>query len=216
MSTKDRLLEVAIRMFASSGYEKTTIADICSEAEANIAAVNYHFGSKEHLYIEVWKAAFADAIARHPADGGVPADAPVEDCFRGRIRAVISRITDPTCLEVDIMAKEISDQTGILHETVHRAIGPFRQAMIATIAELLDCAPTEELVHLCAMSVMSQSMHLMIMRTRPMSHPPPDDMPQPPPAQLADHIVEFSLAALRSLRRKRKAESTVEHHHASN
>jgi AcrR family transcriptional regulator len=55
--TKERLLESACRVFTEKGFRDATVADICDDAEANIAAVNYHFGSKEELYREVWRGA---------------------------------------------------------------------------------------------------------------------------------------------------------------
>ena len=47
--TKKRLLDVAERLFAEEGFESVSLRSITAEAEANLAAVNYHFGSKEAL-----------------------------------------------------------------------------------------------------------------------------------------------------------------------
>jgi AcrR family transcriptional regulator len=47
--TKTRILEVAERLFAEHGAEKATLRKICAAAEVNLAAVNYHFGSKGEL-----------------------------------------------------------------------------------------------------------------------------------------------------------------------
>ncbi|MBV8229807.1 MAG: TetR family transcriptional regulator, partial [Planctomycetaceae bacterium] len=51
-TTKARLLEAAGEEFAAKGYEKASIRKICDRVNANCAAVNYHFGSKEQLYVE--------------------------------------------------------------------------------------------------------------------------------------------------------------------
>ena len=48
-STKDRILDTAQRLFADEGVGVTSLRDITKEAEVNLAAVNYHFGSKEEL-----------------------------------------------------------------------------------------------------------------------------------------------------------------------
>ena len=53
-NTKTRILIAASRVFAEKGYKNTTVQDICSASEANIAAVNYHYKSKENLYRIVW------------------------------------------------------------------------------------------------------------------------------------------------------------------
>lgn len=48
--TKARLIQCAGRLIADQGYDRTTSKDICRLAGVNMAAVNYHFGSREGLY----------------------------------------------------------------------------------------------------------------------------------------------------------------------
>ena len=48
--TRRHILETAVRLFAEHGYADTTSKMICKEAGVNIAAVNYHFGSRDDLY----------------------------------------------------------------------------------------------------------------------------------------------------------------------
>jgi len=49
MTTKERLLDSAERLFADRGIAGTSLRDITAQAEANLAAVNYHFGGKDGL-----------------------------------------------------------------------------------------------------------------------------------------------------------------------
>ncbi|MDP3851577.1 MAG: TetR/AcrR family transcriptional regulator [Luteolibacter sp.] len=46
---KRRLLDVAEALFAERGFEAVSVRDITNRAKANVAAVNYHFGSREQL-----------------------------------------------------------------------------------------------------------------------------------------------------------------------
>lgn len=48
-STKQKIIEVAIDLFGSKGIESTSVRDIARITGVNLAAVNYHFGSKESL-----------------------------------------------------------------------------------------------------------------------------------------------------------------------
>ncbi len=50
MDTKRKILYASAEEFAEKGYNGTTIRAICKRAKANVAAVNYHFDSKESLY----------------------------------------------------------------------------------------------------------------------------------------------------------------------
>ncbi len=54
-STKDRILGAAEELFAQFGFAGTSLRQVTSRAEVNIAAVNYHFGSKENLVNEVFR-----------------------------------------------------------------------------------------------------------------------------------------------------------------
>lgn len=47
--TKSRLLDVAEELFGENGIERVSVRDITEAAKANLAAINYHFGSKEEL-----------------------------------------------------------------------------------------------------------------------------------------------------------------------
>ena len=47
--TKSRILDAAETLFIECGYEAMSLRQITSRAEVNLAAVNYHFGSKEAL-----------------------------------------------------------------------------------------------------------------------------------------------------------------------
>lgn len=51
--TQVKLIEAAEHEFAKHGFHGASIRDITARAKANIAAVNYHFGSKETLFIEM-------------------------------------------------------------------------------------------------------------------------------------------------------------------
>jgi AcrR family transcriptional regulator len=55
--SSERIVDVAARLFATRGFDGTTIRDITREAGVNVGAVTYHFGSKRELYVHVLGAA---------------------------------------------------------------------------------------------------------------------------------------------------------------
>ena len=55
LETRERILDAGERLFMVHGYEGTSMRQITSEAGVNLAAVNYHFGSKESLMQEVFR-----------------------------------------------------------------------------------------------------------------------------------------------------------------
>jgi AcrR family transcriptional regulator len=52
ISTKDKILKVAHKLFAEKGLDGVGVREIAKDADVNVAAINYHFGSKEALHIE--------------------------------------------------------------------------------------------------------------------------------------------------------------------
>lgn len=89
-STKDRILSAAEELFAVHGFAGTSLRQVTSVADVNIAAVNYHFGSKENLVNEVFRrrmdemsAARLAQLARANAD------------YPGQLRAVLAAFVEP-------------------------------------------------------------------------------------------------------------------------
>ncbi|MDB6077298.1 MAG: transcriptional regulator, TetR family, partial [Akkermansiaceae bacterium] len=62
VATKQRLIEAAEHLFADDGFEKVSVRDITNRAGANVAAVNYHFGSREGL-VEIVMARYINPIS---------------------------------------------------------------------------------------------------------------------------------------------------------
>lgn len=54
-TTKDRIMDAAEIQFARDGFHFASLRSITADADVNLAAVNYHFGSKEALLEEVLK-----------------------------------------------------------------------------------------------------------------------------------------------------------------
>lgn len=65
--TRRRLLDAAERLFAERGFEATSLRDVTSKAKANLAAVNYHFGSKDALVRAVFERRLGEVNRRRLA-----------------------------------------------------------------------------------------------------------------------------------------------------
>jgi len=55
IDTRERILDAAEHLFMEHGYDGTSMRQITGDAAVNLAAVNYHFGSKESLMQEVFR-----------------------------------------------------------------------------------------------------------------------------------------------------------------
>ena len=89
-STKDRILGAAEELFAQHGFAGTSLRQVTSRADVNIAAVNYHFGSKENLVNEVFRRRMDDMSARRLAAlARAQADSP------GELEPVLAAFVEP-------------------------------------------------------------------------------------------------------------------------
>ena len=199
--TRERLLASAVELFAEKGFRGTTVKEICTDAGANIAAVNYYFGSKEKLYAEAWRKAFQDSLEAHPSGGGVPAGAPAEERLRGYVRSLIQRVADEKSREFLIAHKEMANPTRLLEQVRRKCVGPLRGQMTALVRELLGPDAAEENVRFCQMSIVSQCLHPVRHRrhhgrtTRENGPALIQDV-----EAYAEHVVRFSLAGVRATR----------------
>ncbi len=206
LETRGRLLDAAASVFAERGFRNAKTAEICQVAKANVAAVNYYFGSKESLYKEAWRHAFERSIQAHPPDGGIAPDAPAEQRLRGQIVALTRRVMDPSNLELEIVHKEMACPTGLLSEIMRRSIDPLREAFLNVVRELLGPHVKEQDVQLCEMSIHAQCF-FQLMSHRHRRRAAANGTPSAAPFvnvsidEMADHIVRFSLAGLQECRR---------------
>src|SRR6187402_2660623 len=54
LATRVALLDAAERLFSQNGIEGTSVREIIREAGTNLGAINYHFGTKDRLALEVF------------------------------------------------------------------------------------------------------------------------------------------------------------------
>jgi AcrR family transcriptional regulator len=202
--TRQRLLAAASEVFAEKGFWETTNADICERAKANTAAVNYHFSSKEDLYVEAWKYSFGRSVSTYPPDGGVAPESPAQERLYGKILSFMQRIADPTTHDLEIIHKEMASPTGLLTDTIQKAIEPLDQSFKSIIRELLGDNVSRQDVCFCQMSIMGQCfgpmLHLRRARVSPETPRPVGLNLEFGVKELANHVTRFSLAGMRGIR----------------
>ncbi len=207
--THERLLTSACEVFAEKGFHGATIAEIVDRAGANIAAVNYHFGDKEGLYVEAWRHSFQQSLARHPPDGGVADDAPAEARLRARLRALLARIVDDESREFAILCTELANPTGLLDEVRRDAIRPVQEKIAALVRELLGPRASDDDVLFCQVSIVSQCLHLMTRRRLVARSGAGGPRAIRDYGAYADHVAAFSLAGLRAVRERIEREAAA-------
>jgi TetR/AcrR family transcriptional regulator, regulator of cefoperazone and chloramphenicol sensitivity len=204
--TRKSLLTAASDIFVEKGFRNATIAEISKRAGTNVAAINYHFGSKEALYAEAWRHSFQESITTHPPDGGVAMNSPPEHRLRGHVVSLLRRITDNRNKSFLIVYKELANPTGLLEEVMKEEMGPLRKRIEASVRELLGPGNSDIRVRFCAISIVSQCViPAFINMSEKQGNSGDDDSWRVEDIEgYAEHVVAFSLAGMAVIGRNTK------------
>jgi AcrR family transcriptional regulator len=201
--TRGRLLQAAGETFAELGYRQATVRDIVVRAGANIAAVNYHFGDKLRLYTAVLRHWLGAAVDKYPADGGLPAKAPLEQRFGAFVRAFLFRLMDEgvPAWHGKLMAREMADPTpGVLEMLVETHFRANAEILFKLVRELLGKRATEERIRLCAFSVVGQCLFYRHCEYTIRLMAPQQKFGPAEVERIAEHITKFALAGILAIR----------------
>lgn len=91
-NTRNRILNAASDVFVEKGFRGTTIRDICAAADANVAAVNYHFGDKRRLYSQVLAKWMEDFVAIGDLTKGITSESTPVERLRAYIRSELKSL----------------------------------------------------------------------------------------------------------------------------
>lgn len=197
--TRTRILNAAGPVFAEKGFAEATIRDICQAADVNVASVNYHFGDKEQLYIETVTRAH-ELKVRQVHLPVWSEETPPGEKLRDFIRTLVTRMLGPQSApwQSTLMMREVLHPTAACQALVKDHFRPDFNVLLGILRELLPVETADYKVHQIAFSILGQCLHyrvagdvvaLIIDEKERDEHYGLE--------QLADHITEFSLAALR-------------------
>jgi AcrR family transcriptional regulator len=190
------LLDAAEEVFAAKGYEAASVEEITKRAGANRAAISFHFGGKERLYIETVK--YAHRICHE----GVPfpewpAGTPATERLRGFIRTMVTRmVAEPKPSATQVMMREMAQPTAACAEVVREYIRPMADALMGILSELLPPETPRVKRYLLGFSIVSQC--LFYKQNRPIAAllMGEDEFRKLDVEQLTEHITGVALAAI--------------------
>jgi AcrR family transcriptional regulator len=196
--TRHRLLDAAGGVFAAQGFQRATVREICHKAQANVAAINYHFRDKEGLYDAVLRESHREAHEKYPPTLGLGPNPTPQERLYAFVRSFLLRLFDPgrPAWHGLLMAREMVEPTAAFAAVIEESTRPRYDLLKEIVRNLLGPEESEERVWLCANSVLGQCLHYHHAR-----HVLARLHGQLPACMrdvgvLADHIVEFSLGAM--------------------
>jgi AcrR family transcriptional regulator len=131
--SKERILYEAEALFAERGFYAVTVREITRAARCNLAAVNYHFGNKQNLYMEVfkslWKPRAKRILARFDSILSSCDEVTLEGIVHATAEAFIKGpLSDEERLRhAQLMIREMARPTEAFDMVIGEVIGPFQQ-----------------------------------------------------------------------------------------
>jgi len=167
-TTRDRILEAASDVFGRKGFESTTIRDICAVADANVAAINYHFKDKQNLFYKVLALWMQDFVEKTELKERMNnADTP-EEKLHVYIRAELSFLckeNDPDGIQLNrarlILQELVADDHDPAVFECHKEVE--EKVLFPVIMELIDHNEDPEVVKTACIAATSMTTHYFLM-----------------------------------------------------
>jgi len=201
--TRSRLLEAAGLVFSEKGFEHATSREICDFARVNSAAVNYYFGGKRSLYVEVLREAHRRLVnfgaLKAVAEDIHATEETLEGFFTGLLHSVLD--PSPAGWVVRVIMREMASHTDALAELVELQIRPTARLFRTVISRLMNLPVDHEAVVRGTLSTVGQFIFVFQNRRFIEVLYPELDLRGEGIDGMAHHIWRFTVAGLRAVAR---------------
>jgi AcrR family transcriptional regulator len=199
-TVQDKLIEAAEELFCGRGFNETSVRDIAAAAGCNIASVNYYFGGKDNLYLEIWRRRLAfmrdsrlASIEKVMSAGGEPQ---LEDLLRSYANSFLEPLVGggEHCRFINLMAREMIDPHLPREMFLMEMIAPVMAALSQALLRI--CPWLNEInVRLVILSIVGQLIHTVCAKEmfEESAHP---ELPKVDLDEMVDHVVRFSAAGI--------------------
>lgn len=194
--TKERILNEAEALFAQKGYHAVSVREITAAAECNLAAINYHFGHKENLYLEVFRSRWLPRSTRVRAHFRESLTSQEAVSPRAVARALAEAfLMGPLSDEErqrhhQLMVRELGQPTEAFEMVAEQVLRPFFKRLAETLRTFMPEDMEEERLLLNALSMFSVILYFSFARVA-VTRITGREYDEPFKALLVDQIVEF-------------------------
>lgn len=152
MTTKTRILDAAERFFAHRGIEATSLRMITSEAGVNLAAVNYHFQSKEALMhaviarrldpINQKRLAMLDSCEAEAGGGPLP----LEQVLDALLRPILEMLSGPAQEFAPMMSRVLTESSDLTEKVFQKHLAHVSARFFPALERAIPHLPRTELL----------------------------------------------------------------------
>ena len=196
--TRDRLLDEAENLFAQKGYHAVSVREITKAAASNLAAVNYHFGNKQNLYLEVFRSRWLPRASRIQRsfrqslknNGNMTPDRVIQSFARALLEGPMS--ADERTRHLKLISGELSQPTEAFELVVEQVFRPLFGKLLDDLRKVMPDTIDENQMILNVFSILSMVLYFnfaLPLITRFVAGREGEELE----TRLVDHIVQFSL-----------------------
>jgi AcrR family transcriptional regulator len=196
-TVREKLLDAAEALFCEKGFEETSVRDLTTAAGCNVAAVNYHFGGKDRLYVEMFRRQMRRLFQRHKELIAVLADNPdasLEDLIRGAITVPLKAIEEKekSAAVMKLLVREVLNQ----HVHKDEVIGDFKTEFFPLFCDaMMRLCPGLDLepANLCMFALDALVVHPILFYEIYL-----ETIPGVNADRIVEHIVKFASEGIRA------------------
>lgn len=195
---RNRLINAATECFAENGFKATSVRKICERAGANLAMVNYYFGSKDGLYLAIIDREGGDEemeeLTVPASDKTIPAAERLGWLLERLLLDMM--ISGPNSLISRLISWELVEPTAALRNIVDTLIDPLQKVMLELVRELAPPGTGDIEIRNSQFSILGQLLYYS--HSRPVNEILAPDIVYDEAGirAIARHITAFSLRAL--------------------
>lgn len=184
-------------LFAKRGYADTTSKAICEAASVNMAAVNYHFGSRDGLYLVLLKEVHREVMSLDFVRQIGHSVAPPADKLYQLIEGLLRATYDAKSWHIRLWARELLAPSPLLSQIMEEDTLPKFEVLRDVIAELTGMPVTSPQLLRSVLSVMGPVMMLLILDRRIPT--PIQPLYSHAVQDMARHMHTFAIAGLQAI-----------------
>lgn len=197
-SARQRILQTAGPLFARVGFQAATVREICDAAQVNLASINYYFGDKNGLYLELVKLAKEEQERVFPyREFPLPQDP--EQRLRDFIRVILSRLAIGSSgnWQVQLLVREFLRPGEATRNIVEAHFRPYFEMLMETVRQITNGRLSDSKLYQVGFSIIGQCLHYRLAGPIVQMFVNDERMQQDFSVdQLAHHISEFTLGGL--------------------
>lgn len=204
-TAKDLILNEAEKQFSERGYFKVTAKEISEAAGVNTAAVNYYFGGKDGLYLEVLKNAHQKMVSEQTLDDILAQKGPAKEKLRTFFEVMVGEKDLSRKRAVRLFLLEMSTPSSLIEKHMGLSALPKLQKLSVVIAEITGFTQGSVKLRYATGFVLLQSIGLLIFPEFFKAMLFGEHFAQNPQKEevlLSDYLTEYAYGGLEALKRK--------------